>query len=297
MGDGPPCRGQLGKAPGQAENGAVLVQQGVVFQPGDAAAAGGENDAGALALLRQDLRFQGPEAIFPRLGEDLRNGHARFFGNEGVGLHHLPAQVPAQGGGHGGLAAAGHTDEDDVPQMAVDGALHPFQNAVVDDGAGELLAGTLGLGHQHGKAAGVGDPQFLRLKDQGRPGGVIDDVQHPLAVGKLPEVHRCGPVAGVHAHRGGVGDDPGVGVAVQVIVVVGAAAGDDGDAGPQLFQGGLYRDGSAAAAQHQGLFPGGVNAAAADHVEKAVKVCVVAVEGAVRAADDGVDALQLGRRL
>ena len=160
----------------------------------------------------------------------------------------------------------------------------------------ELLAGPLGLGHQHGKAAGVGDPQLLRLEDQGRPGGVIDDVQHPLAVGELPEVHRCGPVAGVHAHRGGVGDDPGVGVAVQVIVVVGAAAGDDGDAGPQLFQGGLYRDGSAAAAQHQGLFPGGVNAAAADHVEKAVKVCVVAVEGAVRAADDGVDALQLGCR-
>ena len=97
---------------------------------------------------------------------------------------------------------------------------------------------------------------------------------------------------GIHPHRRGVGDDLRVGVAVQIGIVVRAAAGDDSDMGAQLLQRGLYRNGRAAAAQHQRLLPGGRDPAAAHHVEKAVEIGVVAVQRAVRPADDGVDALQ-----
>ena len=102
---------------------------------------------------------------------------------------------------------------------------------------------------------------------------------------------------GIHSHRGGVGDDLGVGVSIQMAVVVRTAAGNDGNVSAQLLQRGLHRDGGPAAAQHQSLFPGGVDAAAADHVEKAEQVCVVAVQRTVRPADEGIDALQPFRRL
>ena len=73
------------------------------------------------------------------------------------------AQRFAQSGGHGGFAAAGHSDENDVPQSVVHGALHPPQGFIADHRAGELLAGALGLGHQHGKSACMGNPQLFCL--------------------------------------------------------------------------------------------------------------------------------------
>ena len=102
---------------------------------------------------------------------------------------------------------------------------------------------------------------------------------------------------GIHSHRGGVGDDLGVGVAVQMVIIVRTAAGNDGNVSAQLLQRGLHRDGGPAAAQHQRLFPGGVDAAAADHIKKAEQVCVVAVQRTVRPADEGIDALQFCCRL
>ena len=102
---------------------------------------------------------------------------------------------------------------------------------------------------------------------------------------------------GIHSHRGGVGDDLGVGVAVQMIVIVRTAAGNDGNVSAQLLQRGLHRDGGPAAAQYQRFFSSGVDAAAANHVEKAEQVCVVAVQRTVRTVDEGVDALQSFRRL
>ena len=102
---------------------------------------------------------------------------------------------------------------------------------------------------------------------------------------------------GIHPHRRGVGDDLRVGVAIQIFIVVRAAAGDDGDMSAQLFQRGLHRNGCTAAAQHQRLLSGGRDPTAAHHIEKAVKIGVVAVQRAVRPADDGVDALKLGRCL
>ena len=86
------------------------------------------------------------------------------MGDQFVSLHHLPAQRFAQSGGHGGFAAAGHSDENDIPQPLVHSAFHPLQGFIADGRAGELLAGALGLGHQHGKSPSVGDIQFLRLQ-------------------------------------------------------------------------------------------------------------------------------------
>ena len=163
MGNGPALRWQLGKVAGQTENGAVLMQQRVVFRPGDAAAAGGEDDAGALALFRQNLCFQFPECFLPGLGEDLRDGHPSPLGDQFVSLHYLPVQRFAQSGGHGGFAAAGHSDEDDIPQPLVHSAFHPRQGFIADGRAGELLAGALGLSHQHGKSPSVGNPQLFCL--------------------------------------------------------------------------------------------------------------------------------------
>ena len=102
---------------------------------------------------------------------------------------------------------------------------------------------------------------------------------------------------GIHSHRGGVGDDLGVGVSIQMIVIVRTAAGNDGNVSAQLLQRGLHRDGGPAAAQYQRFFSSGVDAAAANHVEKAEQVCVVAVQRTVRTVDEGVDALQSFRRL
>ena len=179
----------------------------------------------------------------------------------------------------------------------VHGALHPLQGFIADHRAGELLAGALGLSHQHGKPPGVGDVQFLRLQQQRGERRVINDVQHAFTLREQPQIHRRRAVMGIHPHRGGVDDDLGIGVAVQMVVIVRTAAGNDGNVSAQLLQRGLHRDGGPAAAQHQRLFPGGVDAAAADHIKKAEQVRVVAVQRAVRTVDEGVDALQSFRRL
>ena len=86
-------------------------------------------------------------------------------------------------------------------------------------------------------------------------------------------------------------------MAIQIIVIVRPTAGDDRNGGAQLLQRDLHRDRGAAAAQYQRLCPGGVDAAAADHVQKAKEVGVVTVQRSVRPADKGVDALQPRRRL
>ena len=77
----------------------------------------------------------------------------------------------------------------------------------------------------------------------------------------------------------------------QIAVIVLPAPGDDGDAfRPQHFQHRHHRDGGAAAAQHQSLLAPDVNAAFFHQAFKAVGVGIVAIEAAVRAADNGVHA-------
>ena len=85
-------------------------------------------------------------------------------------------------------------------------------------------------------------------------------------------------------------------MAVQIVVVVLAGAGDDGDAGgPQLLQHGAHRGGGAAAAQYQHLFARHGDAAVGHHPGKAVGVGVVAVQGAVLPVDQHIHAAQLFR--
>ena len=165
---------------------------------------------------------QFPECFLPGPGEDLRDGHSGPLGDQFVSLHHLPAQRFAQSGGHGGFAAAGHPDENDVPQSVVHGALHPLQGFIADHRAGELLAGALGLSHQHGKARlALGNPQALPpvVAERCGPGyrrGPARLHIEGTAAGPPPPA----PLSGIHAHRGGVDDDLGVGVAVQMVVIV-----------------------------------------------------------------------------
>ena len=77
----------------------------------------------------------------------------------------------------------------------------------------------------------------------------------------------------------------------QIVVIVLATPGDDSDAfRPQHFQHRHRHDRGAAAAQHQGLPALNLDAAFSHQTLKAVGVGIVAVETAVRAADNGVHA-------
>ena len=282
---------QLLGAPLEPDNGTILVQQVVILFPGDAAAAGGNDSAGQLAQAGKNLRLQSPEVALAVPGEDGGDVHARLLLDEGVGLVHRAAQLFAQGGGQGAFAAGGHTHQDNVLHLAGEHLLNAANLAVRDAAAGEQLAAAPGLGHQHIQAAGTGDAQLLRLQKQGGAGRIVHHIQHSLALGELRQIHRRLAVVGVHAHGGGVGDDPGVGVLIQIVVIVLAAPGDDSDACcPQHFQHRHHRDGGAAAAQHQGLFALNLDAAFFHQAFKAIGVGIVAIEAAVRAADNGVHA-------
>ena len=77
----------------------------------------------------------------------------------------------------------------------------------------------------------------------------------------------------------------------QIVVIVLPAAGNDSDAfRPQHFQHCHHRDGGAAAAQHQGLLAPDINAAFFHQTFKTVGIGIVAIEAAVRTADNGVHA-------
>ena len=110
-------------------------------------------------------------------------------------------------------------------------------------------------------------------------------------MGELAEIDKRLPVLGVHAHRSGIDNDLGVGVAAQVVVVVLPGAGDDHDLpGSQLGQYRAHREGGPAAAQHQSLLPRHLGSGGVELIQKSVVVGVVPQEGAVGAAEDGVHA-------
>ena len=60
--------------PLQPDKIAVLVKKGIVALLGDAAAAGGNDQAGLLAQLCQGFGLPVPESRFAVLGEDIRDG-------------------------------------------------------------------------------------------------------------------------------------------------------------------------------------------------------------------------------
>ena len=124
--------------------------------------------------------FQGPEGLLPFPGKQLRDGAARRLDHQGVGVHQRAAQPLGQGPAHGGLAAAGHTDEKQIPGLPLHlggNLLHP---AIRDGGVQKALRRRLGLGHQHPQSVGPAQPSLLRLEEQPGAGGVIDEVKDPL---------------------------------------------------------------------------------------------------------------------
>ena len=161
----------------------------------------------------------------------------------------------------------------------------------------------LGLAYQHPQPSHGGNIQPLCVQHQLSPGGVIHNVAHPPAQGKQLQIQRRLAGVGVHPHGGGVEDESCVRVAVQVAVVVRAAPGDHHHLPRAEVLG--HRpggEGRAPAAQHQHFpaheLPG--QPRLLQQTPQAVVIRVMAVERAVRAAKDRIDAanaLGNGRKL
>jgi len=215
----------------------------------------------------------------------------------GVRIEHLAAERLAERLRHGGLAAAGHTDEDDVHRLAlheVDGVLERAGRRLF---AGEDLARADGLRREHHHAVRAGDAEFFRLQQKLRAHGIIDEIDDGAAVREAQQIDDRLAVVRVHADRRGVHDELGVRVAGEVGVIVLPIAGDDDDlARLLLFERVHHRGGSAAAAEHEHLFRARREYRAAQQLFKAVDVRIVAVERSVGAADDRIDAADGARR-
>ena len=173
-----------------------------------------------------------------------------------------------------------------------------LRHAAVGNGrAGKPLAGRLGLGHQHPQPVGPQQAPPLPVQQELGFGRVVDQIEDPLQRREDGQIHRGDPGVGVHTHRGGVDDVPGVGVSVQVLIVVRPGAGDGDDlSGAQVLQHGVDGQGGPAGAQHQHLLAADLGPGGAEEVQKAVIVGVVPVQGAVGPLHDGVDAADALRR-
>ena len=186
-------------------------------------------------------------------------------------------------------------DEDDVfhllPQQAVDAQ----DLRVVDHRIGEHLAAALGLRHEHVQSARARDAEAFRLQQQRRARGVIDDIEHARALRKLPQVDGGFARVRIHTDRRGVDDHARVGVAVEIVVVIRPVAGDDRHARAELLEHGLNGRGRAAVAEHERLLPRNVDAAVTHEVLEAEGIGIIAIERAVRPADEHVHAAELLR--
>ena len=118
--------------------------------------------------------LQAAEGLLSLLGKELRDGAARRFLHQDVGVHQLPAQAASQGLAHRGLAAARHTDQQQiagVPLHFPGNVRHPL----IGDGAAlKELRRRLGLGHQHPKAVGPQQPPLLPVQQELGLGRVVD---------------------------------------------------------------------------------------------------------------------------
>ena len=215
----------------------------------------------------------------------------------GVRIEHLAAERLAERLRHGGLAAAGHTDEDDIHRLAlhkVDGML---ERAVRRLFAGEDLARADGLRREHHHAVRIGDAEFFRLEQELRAHGIIDEIDDGAAVREAQQIDDRLAVVRIHADRRGVHDELSVRVAGEVGVIILPLAGNDDDlARLLLFERVHHRGGRAAAAEHEHLLCARREYRAAQQLFKTVNIRVVAVELAVGAADDRVDAADGTRR-
>ena len=261
------------------------------------AAAGGDDRAEGAAELAHGLALVRAEHGFALHCDDLLGRIAGVLLDIGVRIEHLAAERLAERLRHGGFAAAGHADEDDVHRLAlheVDGVLERAGRRLF---AGEDLTRADGLRREHHHAVRAGDAEFFRLQQKLRAHGIIDEIDDGAAAREAQQINDRLAVVRVHADRRGVHDELGVRVAGEVGVIVLPIAGDDDDlARLLLFERVHHRGGSAAAAEHEHLFRARREHRAAQQLFKAVDVRIVAVERSVGAADDRIDAADGARR-
>ena len=273
------------------------MQQRVILRACHAAAAGRDHAAGALSQLLQCLRFQASEGRFAALRENFRDGAARRGLHGRVRVQKLPSQPLRQQPPDHALAAAGHSDQHDV----LHGQRCFFRDlrdpTVRDGSAGKQLAAAGRLRHEHFQPARVRNGAPLRLEQERRPRGIVYHVQHERAVRKALQCDRRSAVVGIHSQRRCVDQNLRVRMALQIFVIILAAARDLHDLRPHPPQHVAGRPGGAAASEHQCLPALHRNAAVQNHLRKAENVGVVPEERSVRAADDGIDAADAPRRL
>ena len=224
------------------------------------------------------------------MGKYLRYRYPRALLDHSVHILHGAACHPADYPRDGRLAAAGHTDKDDVHHPV---HKRPFDAAyliIVDACAGEELAASLRLCNEHMQPARVLYAELLRLKQQRRARRVIYDIQHRAAVRKLRQVDRLRAVIRVHAQRRGVHYNPRVAVALKVIVIVLPAAAYDYGFRAEAIEHGAHRGAGSAIAEHERFHPGGVYPVHVQQALEAEHVRVVTVDAAIRAAHQRVHA-------
>ena len=271
------------------------MQERVVFRAADTAAARCKDRARALAELGERGRLQRAEGVLAVGGEDIRDGTPRRLDDLRIAVEQRPVQPLGEQRRDRALAAAGHADEDDVLHLLPHAAVDAQDLAVINGRAGEHLAAALCLRHEHIQSARTRNAERLRLQQQRRTRGVIHHVEHERALWELPQVDGGPARVRVHTDRRGVDDHARVGVAVEIVVVIRPVAGDDRHVRTELLEHGLNGRGRAAVSEHERLLPGNVHAAVTHEVCKAEGVGIVAVERAVRPADEHVHAAEPAR--
>ena len=271
------------------------MKQRVVSRLGHAAAAGGDDQRGLFAQLGQRSRLPVPENGLAVLCKNGRDGLARKTDNFLVGIHQLPAELLCKQSADGAFSAPRHSDEDDVRHLGGERSVDFGNDGVINGRSGKILGGFLGLCHQHPKAVGAGNVERFSIQQQLGAGGVVDHVQHSFQSGKTLQIHQRNAGVGVHADGGCVDNGGGVFVALQIFIIILPGTGNDNSFSAQFVQNRGDGIGSAAAAQHQNLLSGGVQAASFQKRSEAKIVRVVAEKSAVISSDDGVHRPQLFR--
>ena len=141
------------------------------------------------------------------LYKEIFGGHPRAAQKLLVTVQALPVQIFCQKPGQGGLAAAGHTDQNNVLELPAEGIFCPADLLVGNGRSGKDGGGGCGLSAEHGKAVKTLYFKGFRLKEEGGAQGIIDEVKNRLTVGKVGQIYGGPAVMGVHSHRGCVDDN------------------------------------------------------------------------------------------
>ena len=166
----------------------------------------------------------------------------------------------------------------------------------VDRAAGKALAAARRLGDQHAQTAAAGNAEFFGLHQKRCARRIVDKVKYALALRKPAQIHGGFAVVRIHAQRRGVDNDLRVGVAVKILIVVLAAARNNGNAlRAHRMQYRADRNTGAAAPKHDGAAPRHPDAAAVDKAGKTKIIGIVPVQPAVRQMHQRVDAAKLPR--